>query len=201
MSYTNKIVIGLTGHYCSGKSTVEKILKNEHDFYIIDVDKIGHWALEAKKKELVNKFGSIIIKENKINRKVLGEIVFKNKKDLFLLNSIVHPVMVEKVKEEISKKNNVKICINAAILFEMNLNKFCSCIFIIKSSFFNILKRAVKRDRASLIRIFRILSNQKVLNHTKKAMKSADICYINNNGNIEDLKNKIKYILLKRKIV
>ena len=84
-----KVIIGLTGKFCSGKTTVEKILNEDHNFFIIDVDKIGHWALEEKKEELVNRFGSGILKEDKINRKELADIVFKKKKDLSDLNSIV----------------------------------------------------------------------------------------------------------------
>ena len=41
-----KVIIGLTGKYCSGKTTIEKIISKIYNFFIIDVDKIGHWALE-----------------------------------------------------------------------------------------------------------------------------------------------------------
>lgn len=200
MNSINKIILGLTGYYCSGKTSVEEVLKEKHNFFIIDVDKIGHWALEKKKKELENEFGDIIIKDNKIDRKTLGEIVFKDKKKLSILNSIVHPIMIEKVKEEIGKNNN-KICINAAILFEMNLHKFCSSVIIVKSSFFNIIKRAKKRDRASIIKVFRIIKSQKIMNQIKKEKKYADICYINNNKDINYIEEQLKNVLIKRKIV
>ena len=36
------VVIGLTGGIATGKSTVSKILKEEHGFTIIDADQISH---------------------------------------------------------------------------------------------------------------------------------------------------------------
>ena len=196
-----KVIIGLTGKYCSGKSTVEKILNKNHNFFIIDVDKIGHWALEEKKTELINKFGSKILKYNKINRKILGSIVFNNKKFLIYLNTLVHPIMIEKVKELIEENKNEKICINAALLFELNLNIYCSTVIVIKSSILNIIKRAKQRDKVSFKRIFNIINNQKIFKYIKKGKKYADICYINNNKSIIDFKNQINYILKKRDII
>ena len=109
--------------------------------------------------------------------------------------------MVEKVKELIEKNKKYNICINAALLFEMNLDKYCSIIFVLKSSLLNIIKRARKRDKISFRRIFNIINNQKVFKYIKKGRKIADICYINNNKSIINLKNQINYILKKRNIV
>ena len=33
------MIIGLTGFYCSGKSTAERFLKEDFGFYVIDMDK------------------------------------------------------------------------------------------------------------------------------------------------------------------
>jgi dephospho-CoA kinase len=193
----SKLVIGLTGLYCSGKSTVEKILKNDFGFFIIDVDKIGHWALEEKKNNLINIFGNNILTDNKIDRKKLGQIVFNNKKDLQQLNSIVHPAMVKKIEEIIKETKEARICINAALLFEMGLNKLCQKILITKISFFQILKRAKKRDNSSFLRILKIISSQKVLKFAKKNSENAEIFYVSNNSDSFHLSRKVKEILNK----
>jgi dephospho-CoA kinase len=197
----NKNIIGLTGLYCSGKSTAQKIFE-ENNFTIIDVDKIGHQVLIIKQNELVDNFGSQILADNKIDRKKLGEIVFNNKVKLEKLNSIVHPVMIETVKNEIKNNPDKNICINAALLFEMELNNLCSLIFVIKASFFIIAKRSKIRDNYNFLKVSRILSKQKVLKLSKINQSSADIFYINNNNSdIDKLRININYILDKRKII
>ena len=181
----------MTGFYCSGKSEVEKILTKSFGFYSIDVDKIGHWALEKKKKELVSILGKTILGKNKINRKMLGEIVFNDNVKLSKLNSIVHSVMTNKIKQEI-KKNKKKICINAALLFDMNLDKLCNKIIVVKAGLFKILSRAKKRDGSSIFRTLKILNHQRNL---KKIRKNNNIILLKNHGSIKMLQIQIKKLI------
>lgn len=192
------MTIGLTGLFCSGKSTVESILKKEYGFYVIDVDKIGHLALIEKKDEIVKNFNKVILTDNEVDRKKLGKLVFNDNKKLKILNSIVHPIMIEKVKNEISKTPNKNILINAALLFEMGLNSLCSSIIAIKAPKKIILKRAKKRCNYSETQIYKILINQKVLQFAKKNEKKADIFYVNNNKDLDSLKKQIKRIFEER---
>jgi dephospho-CoA kinase len=190
-----KTILGLTGFYCSGKSTVEKYLKEKYGFFIIDVDKLGHEALEEKKDEVIKDFGREIINGELIDRKKLGSLVFGDKKKLAALNSIVHPWMINKTIDMISGTEKRKICINAALLFEMGLNDLCDRILIVKSSYFNIVQRGVKRDKNSLLKIIRILFMQKVNFLANKNRKSAEILYIANNSGLEQLLKNVDEIM------
>jgi dephospho-CoA kinase len=193
VNYT-KLIIGLTGLYCSGKSTAEKILVNKYHFSIVDVDKIGHMVLEEKKESIISFFGEKIITEGKIDRKKLGLIVFSDKKKLEMLNSITHPLMILKIEEIIRNSNEPKICINAALLFEMNLNRLCSKIIIIKSPIINTFLRARKRDKKSIFKIFKIIISQKVLKLAKQNQTNAEIFYIDNKSNLTNLEKQIDNI-------
>lgn len=191
----NKNIIGLTGKYCSGKSSVEKLLINKFGFFSIDVDLIGHKVLEEKKEKLINAFGENIITNNKIDRKKLGTIVFKNKKKLLKLNSIVHPAMVKIVTEQIKNSKADNICINAALLFEMGLYKLCSKIVIVRSSLYNIITRAKKRDDRSIFQTLRIILKQNGIITLKKLVLNADIFYIENNKNLQYLEIQLNNII------
>jgi dephospho-CoA kinase len=195
VNYTKKI-IGLTGLYCSGKTTCEKILQSEYGFHIIDVDKIGHLALTEKKNEIITKFGSLILTEDQIDRKKLGTIVFKDRNKLKLLNSIVHPWMSSKVEEEINSTQSTRICINAALLFEMGLHSLCEKIIITKANIFETIKRAKKRDGYSFIKILRIINSQNVLKYAKKNYRNTEIYYIDNSHNSNILKKQIDNIVM-----
>ena len=161
------LIIGITGYYCSGKSSIERILCNKYNFKTIDVDKYGHLALDEKLNELVNVFGPDIITEGKVDRKKLGAIVFNDKHKLKFLNSIVHPVMVSAVKDRCRELNG-NICINAALLFEMGLSELCSRIIVKKSNIFTLIKRGKKRDSFKFGRVLNILKNQKCMKYAKK---------------------------------
>jgi len=131
-------VIGLSGPIASGKDEVCKVLRRRGAF-VIDADEIGHKLLAPQSdvwRALVKAFGSkILMTGGKVNRKKLGEIVFKEPKLLKKLNSIMHPRMREEIKSEIrnpkfetnskferkSKFKTKLIVINAAMLKEMGL--------------------------------------------------------------------------------
>ena len=183
-----KNVIGLTGLYCSGKSTVEKYLEKKYGFFIIDVDRLGHVSLNEKKEKLIAMFGEMIVSsDGKIDRKILGNIVFSDKNKLAMLNSVVHPFIVQKTVEMMETSEKENICINAALLFEMGLYKYCKKIVVVKSPVLSIIKRGMKRDNNSILKILKILSSQKVLSLAKKNRESAEIFYINNDSNPEKL--------------
>ncbi|WP_103620297.1 dephospho-CoA kinase [Campylobacter concisus] len=87
----------ITGSIASGKSTVVNLLK-ERGFSVIDADLIAHEQLEICKGEIIREFGEQILDEaDKIDRKKLGAIVFREPKKLKNLEQILHP----KIKAEI----------------------------------------------------------------------------------------------------
>ncbi len=189
------MIIGITGSYASGKSTVAKLLK-EAGYYEIDVDKIGHTALESKKEQIINKFGKVIIDENgEIDRKKLGNIVFNDNKKLEELNKIVHPFMIDQVLKELKSVEKEKIIINAALLYEMQLNTLCDKIIVVKTDEEILLKRAMKRDNRSEAQIRKILENQITYNENNLM---AD--YISkNNGDISILRDILQNIIKREK--
>ena len=172
-------VIGLTGKACAGKNQVASVFE-EKGFLVIDVDKLGHIALEDKKAEIVKVFGESILSDGAIDRKKLGNIVFSSKKQLRLLEKIVHPYIKE-LCVNIIKKSDKNVIINAAILQRGKLVELCSNVIFVKASFFTRYKRAKKRDKRGFIWVL------------KRELAQRDI-------NIRSLKQKIKvYVILNKK--
>lgn len=99
------MVIGITGGIGCGKSTVLNILKENFNAHIIDADKVAHRLMEPFNPAYNNvkaAFGDTIIgSDGFIDRKKLGQIVFNDREKLKRLNSIVHPMVKEAIKEEI----------------------------------------------------------------------------------------------------
>ncbi len=96
-------IIGLSGGIGSGKSTVAKILA-ELGAKIIDADRVVR-EVQAPGSEglkgLVETFGQkILLEDGNLDRKALGDIVFRDPEALDRLNQIIHP----KVSAEMARR-------------------------------------------------------------------------------------------------
>lgn len=92
-------VIGITGGIASGKSTVAEMLA-ARGAHIIDADRLAREAVEPERpawREIVRWLGEdILLPDRTIDRRRLGELVFKDRVMRDRLNNIVHP-RVEKL--------------------------------------------------------------------------------------------------------
>ena len=143
-------VIGITGRIASGKSTVAKML-NSLGSSVIDADKICHQLIDTDeiKNKIVKRWGKhILSKQDKINRRILGDIVFSDKKELLALNKIIHPKVIKQIKRQIVElKNNTEtnaIVLDAALLTESNLTSLCDIVIFVDTRNILCVKRAYK---------------------------------------------------------
>ncbi len=195
------MIIGITGSIGSGKTTAAKIFSRYH-FNRIDADEIGHELLKSNKKIkniIIKEFGKEILGKNKnIDRKKLGGIVFGGNKKLKKINSITHPAIINKIKNQIKKiqkecGDEAKIIIDAPLLIETNLKDYVNKIIVIKSDKKNAIKRLNKKFPKE--RIERILKAQIPL---EDKLKYADFV-IENNGNLKNIEKQVKEIIGKLK--
>ncbi len=144
----NKIVLGLTGSFGSGKTTVAGILKS-YGAKIIDADRIAHTIIKpgsASYKKIIRIFGSAILNKDKsINRHNLGQIVFNNRALLVKLNSIVHPEVIRIIKDELRRAREGIVVIDAPLLIESGLNKLTHKLIVVKINRLKQLKRLQKK--------------------------------------------------------
>lgn len=117
----NSLVIGLTGNIATGKSTVLDYLAKK-GAYIIDADKLSHQAIEPDGpayRAVVAVFGQGIVNpDGKIDRKALGEIVFKSASQLGKLEQIIHPAVTQMVLRLVERAPSSVIILEAIKLLE-----------------------------------------------------------------------------------
>lgn len=196
-------IIGLTGNSGSGKSTVSEILK-KYSCYIIDADKIAHNVMKPKNCayiDIVDVFGKEILLDNEaIDRKKLGEIVFNDKNSLKKLNEITHKHILKSIQDKINIINSSPqeykcIIIDAPLLIESGLYKNTDEVWIVYADTKKRIERIKKRDSIDENKIIQRFNNQIDFENLKKY---ADIVIENNFDDTEDLeiylKNILKYI-------
>lgn len=198
------MVAGVTGKYCSGKSTLSAILTDEYEFLEIDVDKLGHRALEAKSDEITAAFGTDVAagpgvsasQSGRIDRRKLGDIVFSDPHALKRLESIVHPVMRAEVVRFLDSHQGKDIVINAAVLFTMRLEELCDLVIVVDAPLIARVRRARRRDSLSIGQVFRRFAGQRKM-RLQSAADGVDIYTVYNDGDRAALVRRVSVILEK----
>jgi dephospho-CoA kinase len=155
-----KKIIGLTGAYCAGKNHAAAILE-KRGLPVLDVDKLGHRALETGKEAVFARFGADLKNpDGTVNRRLLGEKVFGNLGELAALQDLVHPA-ANRLTEDWLAGQSGNCVVNAALLHKSSA--FCQLDFIIliEAPFFTRLLRARQRDRLPLPLLLRRFASQK----------------------------------------
>ena len=144
-------IIGLTGGIGSGKTTVANhFIAAGIPVYIADDEarKIMQSPEILKKIEKI--FGSVIFKNEVLNRQKLAEIVFSNSDKLKQLNAIIHPAVKKHFGNWIlNYKNSPFVIYETAILFESGSYKDCDKIITVTAPLETRIERVIQRDKTS----------------------------------------------------
>jgi dephospho-CoA kinase len=131
------ISIGLTGNLASGKTTVADRWR-EAGVRVIDADRLGHAVLvedEAAKEALVVAFGEgILAADGSIDRTALGERAFAADDGVRRLNSIVHPPLLERLRDELERSRGDEeplAVVDAALVFEFGMDEDLDAVVLV----------------------------------------------------------------------
>ena len=117
--------VGLTGSIAVGKSYVLEIFR-ELGAFVLDADLTAREVVAPETKGwqlIIEQFGSnILLPNNEIDRARLGAVVFADEAKRQLLNSIVHPLVIEEqnnwlVEREAKNPHGIAV-IDAALMIE-----------------------------------------------------------------------------------
>jgi dephospho-CoA kinase len=174
-------IIGLTGTYCAGKNYVGRLL-SERGLPVLDVDKLGHRAIEAERAAILERFGGDILgADGAIDRRLLGARVFGRSGELAALEGIVHPAANAMTTQWIADQKGRPCVINAALLHRSSAFASLSCIILVRAPVLTRLLRARKRDGLPLTQLLRRFKSQGQFTPQYLA-KKADIYVIENPG-------------------
>ena len=178
--------LGLTGQTGAGKGYICKELE-KRGFKIIDSDLIAR-KLTEKGSPLLSKlqkaFGEDILENSELNRKLLAKRAFENKEKTALLNSIMHPAIIEECKKE----SEIPCVLDAPQLFEAKAENECYKIICVTAPLETRLERIIKRDNISKEQAMQRINAQFDENHY---INHSDYVIENNGQNINEQINRI----------
>ncbi|MDR2494848.1 MAG: dephospho-CoA kinase [Spirochaetaceae bacterium] len=175
------LVIGLTGTYCAGKNHVAKLLE-ARNIPALDVDKLGHQAIEMEKAAILARFGKDILgNDGAIDRKRLGNKVFGDPEALSELENLVHPGANRLTEQWIARQTGRACAVNAALLHKSRAFSSLDFIIVVKAPLLTRLLRAKKRDSLSWAQLFKRFRSQRDFG-TQYLRKNADMYTIYNGG-------------------
>ncbi len=196
------MILGITGGIGTGKSTVLKILQEQYHFIVFEADTIAHELMLPGKtiyNSIVEFFGKdILAADGTIDRIKFGAIVFSDPEKLETLNKMVHPAVIEEIKQRIEQQQKqnpeTDFVIEAALLIESGCYEICNRLWYIHSDV------KIRRER---LRKYRGYTNEKIEHVIANQLKKEDFLkyaddVIDNSFSIEETAAQIekKLVLL-----
>lgn len=193
-SHSNKrIILGLTGSFGSGKTTVARIFRS-FGAKIIDADSIAHRVIKPKNpiyKKIINTFGKDILnKDRTINRNKLAKLVFNNKELLKSLNKIMHPEVIRIIREKIKAVSAGIIVLDAPLLIEKGLQNLVDKLIVVTITREKQIERIRQKTDLSRQDILKRI-NAQISQNVKSRFANF---IIDNSGTIEETKKQVMAI-------
>ncbi|ARW20053.1 dephospho-CoA kinase [Pediococcus pentosaceus] len=184
------VIVGLTGGIAMGKTTISQFLKSKA-IPVVDADQIAHEILtvDEVKVKLMDTFGeSILDKNQNIDRRKLGPIVFNDQRQLEKLNIIVQPYIRTEIVRQLDNFSASKVVVlDAPVLFEQGYEKMVDYLMVIKTSAQIQVERLMQRDSLNEIDAQKRIQAQMPI---EEKVKKADIV-IDTSGTIEETRSQV----------
>lgn len=187
---TSPWVLGLTGGIGCGKTAVSNMFE-QLGITIVDADIIARQVVKPKSDGLnaiVRKFGQgILLSDGTLNRSALRERIFTNNADKEWLNTLLHPLIRNKIHNDITAAKSAYVVLVAPLLFENGLDKLCNRTLLIDIPQSVQIERTASRDNVSVEQVKAIIAAQ--MSRQGKQKKADDI--LNNDRALTDVNHDL----------
>tara|TARA_Y100000589_G_scaffold122373_1_gene116746 strand:+ start:771 stop:1364 length:594 start_codon:yes stop_codon:yes gene_type:complete len=163
--------VGITGGIASGKSIASDYLADRYKVY--DADQMVH-QLYRTDMELIDSigrvFGPLVIRNGQVDREKLREIIFRDRRLLPDLNSLVHPIVGKHILDAIEKHRLEKTrgLFVIPLLCENNWNQKLDGSLLITCAVEVQVQRLLKRNKFTREQAMIIITSQMPLEKKEK---------------------------------
>jgi dephospho-CoA kinase len=169
-------IVAITGAIGCGKTTLADLVR-QLGYVVYDVDKwCRHLYFEDSFLKKIEEVFPQTFENGVFNKRKLRQIVFDDRRELRKLETLTHPFLKQKFFQTIHRhaKRDDIIFIDIALLFEMNLQQYCTFVILADTDYETQKKRVMARDHISEADFVNIVRFQMKNSH-KKALSDAVI--------------------------
>jgi len=180
--------IALTGGIATGKSTVASLLAL-NGMRVIDADTISHKILDSSSEWVADSFGSEFVKNSKVDRAMLGHVVFSNPHAKKKLEEFLHPKIRQEIEQQSIKQDSFKFpyLIDIPLFFENNNYDIKESVVVYTPKEVQ-LERFMKRNGYSEEESLKRISSQMPIDEKKQ--KATWV--IDNSKNLKHLQKEVE---------
>ena len=151
MKQNKPYVVGLTGGIASGKTSVAKALR-ERGIPVLDADAISRSVTAPGGEALPDirkAFGDDVFDGDVLNRRSLGDVVFSDPDKREMLENIIHPLVIGKMKRLTQQAGADIVFWDVPLLYETGMDKDCGEVWCVHVSAQEQVRRVIRRDGLS----------------------------------------------------
>ncbi|MGB6135017.1 MAG: dephospho-CoA kinase [Shewanella sp.] len=185
-----KFVVGLTGGIASGKTTVANLFA-KFGIELVDADVIAREVVaigSAGLTAIVEHFGDeILLADGQLDRAALRNQVFNNETQRLWLNNLLHPMIRQKMLDQVQASTSKYVIMIVPLLFENHLDSLVTTTLVVDISPELQISRTMQRDGVSRQQVEHILASQ--MSRQQRLDKAEHI--IDNQGDINLLRSQV----------
>lgn len=186
----NKYVVGLTGGIACGKTTVANLFA-EYGIDLVDADVIAREVVSIGSDGLnaiVQHFGqSLLLTDASLDRAALRAQVFDNPQQRLWLNNLLHPMIRQKMLNQVQASASAYVIMVVPLLFENHLDSLVNTTLVVDIAPELQISRTMQRDGVSKQQVEHILASQ--MTREQRLAKADNI--IDNQGEYELLRSQV----------
>ncbi|NJL91889.1 MAG: dephospho-CoA kinase [Coleofasciculaceae cyanobacterium SM2_1_6] len=145
-------IIGLTGGIASGKSTVARYLQERHGLLVFDADLYAREAVvwgSPILEQIIDRYGAEILGEKQLDRRRLGEIIFRDPAEKQWLEQQIHPFVRQRFERDIAQHPTQDMVLVVPLLIEAQMTDLVNQVWVVTCTQEQQLARLVSRDQLS----------------------------------------------------
>lgn len=187
---------GLTGGIASGKSTVTQMFRDE-GLPVIDADVLAREVVEPGQpalQEIGARFPGVVRADGTLDRKALGERIFKDAAERAALAAITHPrirALAKARTDELAAKGAKVALYDAPLLLENNLQVGMNGVIVVWCDEATQLRRLMERDGITLEQARARVASQMSLDEKKRKAT----WLIDNGGALDATRARVREIV------
>ena len=140
-----RLVVGLTGSFGTGKSTVSRILKGLGARKVIDADRLSHEVFR-RHHPIGRRIKSLFHINGVLSRNKVAKEVFQDPAKRKCLEALIHPYVLRRIREELKPIQSGIVILEVPLLFEAHFDRLCDVTVSVLANERAIIERLVKRS-------------------------------------------------------